>query len=48
MRAARHIYEQMGFQRCPEFDIGASDMGLGDGANEVRIIAYRLDLEKTT
>ena len=44
MQAARRLYEQMGFERCPEFDISAADMGLGDGAEGVRIIAYRLDL----
>ncbi len=43
MRAARHIYEQMGFRRCVEFDISASDMGLGDAGGDVNIIAYRLD-----
>jgi predicted N-acetyltransferase YhbS len=44
MQAARRLYEQVGFERCPEFDISAADMGLGDGAEGVRIIAYRLDL----
>jgi predicted N-acetyltransferase YhbS len=43
MRAARHIYEQIGFRRCAEFDLSASDMGLGDGGRDVNIIAYRLD-----
>jgi len=37
-------YEQMGFCRCTELDLSASDMGLGDGGGGVRIIAYRLDL----
>jgi predicted N-acetyltransferase YhbS len=44
MRAARRIYEQMGFQRCAEFDLSTSDMGLGDGIGDVNVIAYRLDL----
>jgi predicted N-acetyltransferase YhbS len=44
MRAARRIYEQMGFRRCAEFDLRASDIGLGDAGSDVNIIAYRLDL----
>jgi predicted N-acetyltransferase YhbS len=47
MRAARHIYEHMGFRRCPEFDLKASDIGLGDGIGDVNIIAYRLDFLPT-
>jgi predicted N-acetyltransferase YhbS len=43
MQAARRIYDQMGFRRCAEFDLSASDMGLGDGGGDVNIIAYRLD-----
>ena len=43
MRAARHIYERMGFHRCAEFDLGASDMGLSDASADLNIIAYRLD-----
>ena len=31
MPAARRMYEAIGFRRCPEFDIGTADMGLGDG-----------------
>jgi predicted N-acetyltransferase YhbS len=42
MRAARRIYERMGFRRCVEFDLGASDIGLGDA--DLNIIAYRLDI----
>jgi ribosomal protein S18 acetylase RimI-like enzyme len=42
MRAARRMYEAIGFRRCPEFDIGSADMNLGDGGPA--IIAYRLDL----
>jgi predicted N-acetyltransferase YhbS len=45
MRAACRLYERMGFRRCPELDIDTSDMGLGDGADGVKVIAYRLDLE---
>jgi predicted N-acetyltransferase YhbS len=44
MRAARNIYEQIGFRRCPEFDLSASDMGLDDAGGDVSVIAYRLDL----
>jgi GNAT superfamily N-acetyltransferase len=43
MRAARRIYEGMGFRRCAEFDLGASDIGLGDAGADVTIVAYRLD-----
>ena len=42
MRAARRIYEQMGFRRCAEFDLSAPDIGLGDA--DLSIIAYRLDI----
>jgi hypothetical protein len=42
MRAARRLYEQMGFRRCVEFDLSAPDIGLGD--DDLSIIAYRLDL----
>jgi GNAT superfamily N-acetyltransferase len=45
MRAARRVYEQMGFRRCPEFDVSTSDVGLGDGAHDVSLLAYRLDLK---
>jgi predicted N-acetyltransferase YhbS len=44
MRAARRLYEQMGFRRCAEFDLRASDIGLGDASADVSIVAYRLDL----
>jgi GNAT superfamily N-acetyltransferase len=43
-RAARRMYEAIGFRRCPEFDIGAADMGLDEGDGGPAIIAYRLDL----
>lgn len=44
MRAAWRIYERMGFRRCTEFDLSASDIGLGNASADVNIIAYRLDL----
>jgi predicted N-acetyltransferase YhbS len=44
MRGARHLYEQMGFRRCAEFDLSGSDIGLGDAGADVTVIAYRLDL----
>jgi GNAT superfamily N-acetyltransferase len=44
MRAARRMYERIGFERCPEFDISAADLSLGDAADGVPIIAYRLNL----
>ncbi len=46
MEAARHIYEDMGFQRCPEYDLRATDMlGIDGGSSEVIGIAYRRDIE---
>jgi predicted N-acetyltransferase YhbS len=42
MLSARRLYAAIGFRRCPEFDVGTADMGLGDGGPA--IIAYRLDL----
>jgi GNAT superfamily N-acetyltransferase len=44
MPAARRMYEAIGFRRCPEFDIGTADMGLGDADRAPDILAYRLDL----
>jgi GNAT superfamily N-acetyltransferase len=45
MQAARSIYDQMGFRRCPEYDLRASEiLGLEAGVAEVAVIAYRLDL----
>ena len=44
MHPALRVYEQMGFRRCPEFDISAADVGLGSDGGEVKVIAYRLDL----
>jgi predicted N-acetyltransferase YhbS len=45
MKAACSIYERMGFRRCPQYDLTASEMlGVDGGAREVEIIAYRLDL----
>jgi hypothetical protein len=48
MRAARRIYEHVGFRRCAEFDLKASDIGLGEnGSGDVNIVAYRLDFPST-
>jgi predicted N-acetyltransferase YhbS len=45
MKAARSIYERMGFRRCPQYDLTASEMlGVDAGVREVEVIAYRLDL----
>jgi predicted N-acetyltransferase YhbS len=45
MKAARSIYERMGFRRCPQYDLTASEMlDLDGAARDVQIIAYRLDL----
>jgi predicted N-acetyltransferase YhbS len=45
MRAACSIYEQVGFRRCPEYDLSASAiMGVDRSAGDVAVIAYRLDL----
>jgi hypothetical protein len=48
MRAARRICEHVGFRRCAEFDLKASDIGLGENASgDVSIVAYRLDFPST-
>jgi hypothetical protein len=40
MNAARAIYERIGFRRCPEYDVRASDvLGVGAGVGEVMGIA---------
>jgi predicted N-acetyltransferase YhbS len=45
MKTACGIYERMGFLRCPQHDLTASDMlGVDGGARDVEVIAYRLDL----
>jgi predicted N-acetyltransferase YhbS len=45
MKAACRIYEQIGFRRCPQYDLRAADiLGLDAGVGEVKVIAYRLDL----
>jgi GNAT superfamily N-acetyltransferase len=45
MSAARDLYERIGFQRCPEYDVRASDLlGIKAGPGDVKLIAYRLDL----
>jgi monoamine oxidase len=47
MKAARGIYERMGFRRCPEYDLTASEMlGVDGSAREVEVIGYRLDLAR--
>lgn len=45
MTAACRIYEAVGFRRCPEHDLRASEiLGLGTGLDDIAVIAYRLDL----
>ncbi|WP_207483775.1 GNAT family N-acetyltransferase [Arenibaculum pallidiluteum] len=39
MAAARHTYEKMGFQRCPEYDVRASVMS-GRNANSADFIIF--------
>jgi len=46
MRTACGIYEQIGFRRCPEYDLRfAAVLGLDLGAHDIPLIAYRLDLD---
>ena len=45
MTAARHIYEQLGFKRCPEFDLRAADIFGNDEIGQLDVIAYRFDLK---
>jgi hypothetical protein len=45
MKASCSIYGRMGFLRCPQHDLTASEMlGVDGGAHEVEVIAYRLNL----
>jgi GNAT superfamily N-acetyltransferase len=45
LEAACRIYEQIGFRRCPEYDLRASEMlSLDEGVGDVAVIAYQLDL----
>lgn len=45
MEAACHLYEKMGFRRCPEFDLAASALpGVGSAGDGLKLIGYRLDL----
>jgi len=45
MRTECGIYEQIGFRRCPEYDLRfAAVLGLDLGAHDIPVIAYRLDL----
>ncbi len=45
MSAACRLYERIGFQRCAQYDLSATDiMGMDSGVGDVRIIAYRADL----
>jgi GNAT superfamily N-acetyltransferase len=44
MRAACRIYERIGFQRAPEFDLKASGILGVSAAGDVDVIAYRMDL----
>lgn len=45
MRAACHLYETMGFERCPAYDIQASDaLGVDSGSGEISLITYRRHL----
>jgi hypothetical protein len=40
-----HVNEQIGFDRCPEFDLQAADMlGVDEDGGTIDILAYRLDL----
>jgi predicted N-acetyltransferase YhbS len=45
MRAACSIYDRLGFRRCPEYDLRASEiLSLEGGGDDVAVITYRLDL----
>lgn len=45
MKAARSIYGQMGFRRCPRYDLNAADMlGIDEEGGEVKLLTYRLNL----
>jgi predicted N-acetyltransferase YhbS len=45
MQAACRIYEDVGFLRCPEYDLRAVDiLGLDEDAGEVAVIAYKLEM----
>ena len=45
MSAACRLYDRVGFQRCAQYDLKATDiMGVESGAGEVMIIAFRMDL----
>jgi len=45
MTAARHIYREAGFSRCPEYDFLASTIfGFDPAEGDVLVTAYRLDL----
>jgi ribosomal protein S18 acetylase RimI-like enzyme len=47
MEAARRLYASMGFRRCPQYDLQASQiLGLESGATDIAAIAYRLDLPR--
>jgi len=47
MTAACTIYEQIGFHRCPEYDLTAADMLAVDTMDEIKVLTYRLDLACT-
>jgi ribosomal protein S18 acetylase RimI-like enzyme len=47
MTAACALYERLGFRRAPEHDLRAAQiLGLGAGAGDLPVIAYRLDLAR--
>jgi predicted N-acetyltransferase YhbS len=44
LKAACHIYEQIGFRRCPAYDLRAAEIMNLEGVGDVAVIAYKLDL----
>lgn len=44
LKGACRIYEQMGFRRCPAYDLRAAEILNLEGAGDVAVIAYKLDL----
>lgn len=48
MTAAHRIYERMGFERCPQYDLNAAHfVGAEGGADAIVVMAYRADLARS-
>ncbi len=44
LQAACRIYEQIGFRRCPAYDLRAAEILNLEGVGDVAVIAFKLDL----